>query len=160
LNRNYKLLIAVLSSVVVLDQFTKLFVDSNMYLYQSIEVWENFFHFTYIRNKGAAFGILSGSDAAVRVPFFLGISALAIFVILYAIHKHKGEDILFPLSLSTILGGAIGNLIDRIRLGEVIDFIDVHWYDHHWPAFNIADSAITVGMGLLIIQMLTEKREA
>ena len=130
-----------------------------MHLYQSIEVVQNFFHFTYIRNKGAAFGILSGIDPSFRIPFFLLISAVAIIVIVYAVHTHKGESVLFSSALALILGGAIGNMIDRIRMGEVIDFIDVHWYEHHWPAFNIADSAITVGMGLLILQMLTEKEQ-
>ena len=129
-------------------------------LYQSIEVLENFFHITYIRNKGAAFGILSGADASLRIPFFIAVSIVAIVLILYVLKTHKGQSPVFPVALSLILGGAIGNMIDRVRMGEVIDFLDVHWYQNHWPAFNIADSAITVGMGFLIYQMITEKEDS
>ena len=157
MDKRYKLLLIIAPVVIVIDQWTKLIVDKNMLLYQSIEVLENFFHITYIRNKGAAFGILSGADASLRIPFFLGVSFIAIAVIIYALKTHKGESPIFPVALSLILGGAIGNMIDRVRMGEVIDFLDAHWYQHHWPAFNIADSAITVGMGFLIFQMITEK---
>ena len=131
-----------------------------MHLYQSVEVLENFFHITYIRNKGAAFGLLSGMDASFRIPFFLVMSVVAIGVIVYAIKKDEGESALFPAALSFILGGAIGNMIDRLRMGEVIDFFDVHWHQYHWPAFNVADSAITIGMGLLILHMFKEREKA
>ena len=97
---------------------------------------------------------------SLRIPFFLGVSVIAIGVIVYLLKNHKGESPIYPLALSLILGGAIGNMIDRVRMGEVIDFLDVHWYQHHWPAFNIADSAITVGMGFLIFQMITEKESS
>lgn len=157
MDKRYKLLLIIAPLVIVSDQWVKLIVDRNMLLYQSIEVLENFFHITYIRNKGAAFGILSGADASLRIPFFLAVSLVAIVVIIYALKTHKGQSPIFPVALSLILGGAIGNMIDRLRMGEVIDFLDVHWYQHHWPAFNIADSAITVGMGFLIFQMITEK---
>lgn len=157
LDKRYKLLLIIAPLVIVSDQWTKLIVDKNMMLYQSIEVLENFFHITYIRNKGAAFGILSGADASLRIPFFLATSFIAIGIILYVLKTHKGESPIFPVALSLILGGAIGNMIDRVRMGEVIDFLDAHWYQHHWPAFNVADSAITVGMGFLIYQMITEK---
>jgi signal peptidase II len=131
-----------------------------MRLYQSIELLENFFHITYIRNKGAAFGILSGADESIRIPFFLVVSAIAIAVIFYILYSYHEESKLFPLSLALILGGAVGNMIDRIRFGEVVDFLDVHWYDHHWPAFNVADSAICIGVALLIINMLFEKEKS
>lgn len=160
MGKKYKLLLAVAPLVIIIDQIVKIYVESSMHLHQSIEVLENFFHFTYIRNRGAAFGILSGADSAFRVPFFLAVSAIAIATIIYMIHRYEGRSGLFPAALALILGGAIGNMIDRIRLGEVIDFIDIHWYRHHWPAFNIADSAITIGIGLLIIQMLIEKEKA
>jgi len=157
LDKRYKLLLIIAPVVIVSDQWSKLIVDRNMMLYQSIEVLENFFHITYIRNKGAAFGILSGADASLRIPFFLAVSLVAIAIIFYVLKNHKGQSSIFPVALSLILGGAIGNMIDRVRMGEVIDFLDAHWYQHHWPAFNIADSAITVGMGFLIYQMITEK---
>ncbi|MDH3973907.1 MAG: signal peptidase II [Deltaproteobacteria bacterium] len=146
--------------IIILDQLVKIYVDKTMHLYQSIEVLENFFHITYIRNKGAAFGILSGANESLRVPFFLTVSAIAVVVIIYTIYTYREESPLFPFAMAMILGGAIGNVIDRIRLGEVIDYIDVHWYTHHWPAFNVADSAITAGVVLLIISMLFEHKKA
>ncbi|MBE9535819.1 MAG: signal peptidase II [Proteobacteria bacterium] len=160
MDKRYKLLLIIAPLVIVSDQWVKLIVDRNMLLYQSIEVLENFFHITYIRNKGAAFGILSGADASLRIPFFIAVSIVAIVLILYVLKTHKGQSPVFPVALSLILGGAIGNMIDRVRMGEVIDFLDVHWYQNHWPAFNIADSAITVGMGFLIYQMITEKEDS
>ena len=160
MNKKYIPLIAYTPLIVIIDQLTKTYVDNGMRLYQSIELLENFFHITYIRNKGAAFGILSGADESVRIPFFLVISAIAIAVIFYILYSYHEESKLFPLSLALILGGAVGNMIDRIRFGEVVDFLDVHWYDHHWPAFNIADSAISIGVALLIINMLFEKEKS
>lgn len=158
MNRKYKFLITITPLIVLLDQLAKAVVERNMHLYQSIEILGNFFHITYITNKGAAFGLLSGADASLRVPFFLVMSALAIGAIGYIIHKDNGSSRLFPVALSLILGGATGNMVDRLRIGEVIDFLDLHWYQHHWPAFNIADSAITVGMGLLLLHMFKDRR--
>jgi len=159
LDKKYIPLFTYMPVIIILDQLVKIYVDKTMYLYQSIEVLENFFHITYIRNKGAAFGILSGANESLRVPFFLTVSAIAIVVIIYTIYTYREESQLFPFSMALILGGAIGNMIDRIRLGEVIDFVDVHWYTHHWPAFNVADSAITIGVTLLIINILFEHKK-
>lgn len=159
MNRKYKLLLFLAPITIIIDQLVKIYVDNNMYLHQSIEVLENFFHITYIRNKGAAFGLLSGVDASVRIPFFLIMSTIAIGVILYILKKEEGKSILFPSALSLILGGATGNLIDRIRMGEVIDYIYVHWYEYYWPAFNVADAAISIGMVLLIIHMFKERKK-
>ena len=158
MNRKYKFLLIITPVIIIFDQVVKIFVDRTMHLYQSIEVLENFFHITYIRNKGAAFGMFSGADSSLRVPFFLVMSALAICVIMYIVHKDEGKTALFPTVMALILGGAIGNMIDRLRMGEVIDFLDLHWYQHHWPAFNIADSAITVGAVLLILHMFKERK--
>ena len=160
MNKKYIPLIAYTPLIVIIDQLTKTYVDNEMRLYQSIELLENFFHITYIRNKGAAFGILSGADESIRIPFFLVVSAIAIAVIFYILYSYHEESKLFPLSLALILSGAIGNMIDRLRFGEVVDFLDVHWYEHHWPAFNIADSAISIGVALLIINMLFEKEKS
>jgi signal peptidase II len=141
----------------ILDQLSKFYIDNNFELSQSKRVISNFFHITYVRNPGAAFGILS--DNAIRLPFFIGISLLAALGILWymrrvAAHKHWQH-----LALGLILSGALGNLIDRIRLGEVIDFIDVHWYNYHWPAFNVADSAICVGVGIMLVCTWHEERQ-
>jgi signal peptidase II len=152
----YALLIVVASLVLLLDQLTKLYIISNFTLHESVTVFENFFHITYVRNPGAAFSILAGANASFRVPFFLALSFIAaVGIILF---YRKAEERLVQVSLSLILGGAVGNMIDRARLGEVIDFIDVHWYNYHWPAFNVADSAITVGVGLLLLDMFLKEK--
>lgn len=142
---------------VLLDQLSKLYIDSSFELYESVTVLENFFHITYIRNRGAAFGILS--DNALRLPFFIVVSLIAIVGIIWYLRHLRNDQKLSILSLGLILSGAIGNLIDRVRLGEVIDFVDVHWYNYHWPAFNVADSAICVGVGLLMIETWREERQ-
>lgn len=140
----------------VFDQITKLYVDRTMHLYQSIPVVDNFFHITYVRNRGAAFSFLS--HASWRVPFFITVSLVAAIVIIIAYNKLREDQKLAQVSLSMIFSGAVGNLIDRLRLGEVIDFLDVHWYQHHWPAFNVADSLICVGVFLLAYDMLREEK--
>jgi signal peptidase II len=141
---------------VLIDQATKLYIDGSMRLYDSIPIIDNFFHITYVRNRGAAFSFLS--NASWRLPFFIGVSLIAATVILVAFRKLRDDQRLAQLSLAMIFSGAIGNLIDRVRLGEVIDFLDVHWYRHHWPAFNVADSLICVGVFLLAVDMLLEER--
>jgi len=156
MNLRYKILLAVSALVLVLDQLTKIYVDRTMELHSSITVIEGFFNITYLRNKGAAFGILA--DSAWRLPFFLLVSTIAVAVILVVIKRMRDDQVLNVASLSLIFSGALGNLIDRVRLGEVIDFLDVHWRGHHWPAFNVADSAICVGVFLLAIEMIREER--
>jgi signal peptidase II len=140
----------------LLDQATKLYIDRTMQLFDSIPVLTDFFHITYVRNRGAAFSFLS--NASWRLPFFIGITLVAAIAILVAFHKLRDDQKLAHVSLAMIFSGAIGNLIDRIRLGEVIDFLDAHWYRHHWPAFNVADSLICVGVFLLAVDMLLEDR--
>lgn len=138
------------------DQATKLYVDKVMTLHQSIPVIDGLFSFTYLRNRGAAFSFLS--DASWRLPFFIAVTLIAMVVILVALNKMREEQKLAQVSLAMIFSGAVGNLIDRIRLGEVIDFLDVYWRTHHWPAFNIADSMICVGVALVAIDMIREER--
>jgi signal peptidase II len=142
----YRLLLIVSAVILVLDQATKLYIDHRFALYESVTVIENFFNITYVRNKGAAFGILA--DSAFRIPFFITVATVAALGILWYLRQLRADQRLLHFALSLIFAGAVGNLIDRIRLGEVIDFLDVHWYQHHWPAFNVADSAITVGVSL------------
>jgi len=150
-------LFAVISIVgLMADQLTKICIDGSMRLYDSITILENFFHITYLRNKGAAFSFLS--NASWRLPFFITVSFVAALVILIAFRKLRDDQKLAQVSLAMIFSGAVGNLIDRLRLGEVIDFLDVHWYRHHWPAFNVADSLICVGVMLLAIDMILEEK--
>ncbi len=153
----YRLLGLVSLVVLVLDQATKLYIDSRFALYESVTVLENFFHITYVRNKGAAFGILS--DSAYRIPFFIAVATLAALGILWYLKSLSDNQRLLHFALSLVFSGAVGNLIDRIRIGEVIDFLDVHWYQYHWPAFNVADSAICVGVALLLLDMWMDERK-
>lgn len=152
----YTLFVILTVVGLVFDQITKLYIDRSMKLFDSIPVVTNFFNITYVRNRGAAFSFLS--EASWRLPFFIGITLVASIAILVAFHKLRNDQKLAQISLSMIFSGAIGNLIDRVRMGEVIDFLDVHWYRHHWPAFNVADSLICVGVFLLALDMLLEEK--
>jgi signal peptidase II len=152
----YTLFSAIAIVGIIIDQITKTVVDRSMQLFDSIPVIEHFFHLTYVRNKGAAFSFLS--NASWRLPFFISVSIIAALVILIAFRKLRDDQKLAHTSLALIFSGAVGNLIDRIRLGEVIDFLDAHWYQHHWPAFNVADSLICVGVFLLAIDMILEEK--
>jgi signal peptidase II len=156
MNRKYLILCIITTIVLVLDQATKVLIDRTMGLHTSITVLQNFFHITYIRNKGAAFGFLA--DSSFRLPFFICTSIVAVVVILGIFRKLRPEQGLNAVALSLVFSGAFGNLIDRVRLGEVIDFLDFHWYQHHWPAFNVADSAICVGVFMLAIDILLDDR--
>ncbi|MBL0226603.1 MAG: signal peptidase II [Geobacteraceae bacterium] len=154
--RRWRLFSAIALAGLLVDQATKLYIDGSMRLFDSIPVIENFFHITYVRNRGAAFSFLS--NASWRMPFFITVSLIAAAVILVAFRKLRDDQRLAQVSLAMIFSGAVGNLIDRLRLGEVIDFLDAHWYRHHWPAFNVADSLICVGVFLLAVDMLLEEK--
>ena len=158
--RRYLLLVGVSLVLVGLDQFTKMLVAHAMYLHESIPVIKGFFNLTYIRNPGAAFGIFATSNSAFRLVFFVGTSIFALGLLATIFYRLHPDDAWGQLTVSSIFGGAIGNLIDRLRYGEVIDFLDFHINGYHWPAFNIADSAISVGvLSLLIIFSLDKKQE-
>lgn len=152
-------LFAAISAVgLLLDQASKLYIHRTMELFQSIPVIDGFFNIFYIRNRGAAFSFLS--QASWRLPFFIAVSLIASGVILVAFGRLRNDQKLAQASLAMIFSGAVGNLIDRVRMGEVIDFLDVYWGSHHWPAFNVADSFICVGVALLALDMLREERRA
>ena len=135
---------------VALDQASKLAIDASMQLYQSIELIP-FFNLTYVRNTGAAFSFLSEAGGWQRW-FFAILASIISIVLAVWLAKLKKHEILMAASLSLILGGAIGNLIDRVLYGYVIDFLDVYYQSWHWPAFNVADSAITVGVILMLLE--------
>ena len=143
--------------VLVLDQITKWIANTSMSLYQTIEVMP-YFNFTLAYNFGAAFSFLADAGGWQRW-FFTGLAAVFSVVIFVWITRLKPSAKLEAISLSLILGGAIGNLIDRLIFGYVIDFIDVYYQSYHWPAFNIADSAICVGAVLLILDSFRKKDE-
>lgn len=140
---------------IVLDQATKILVLNQFRLGETLSLVPGYFNLTYIRNTGAAFGILAHSDPAFRVPFFIVVPLVALIAIAYIFRKIADADVKLSSALSLVIGGAIGNLIDRIRLGYVVDFLDLHWrYQYHFPAFNVADSAICVGVGILMLDLL------
>ena len=156
----YLLLAAIALTVIVLDQVTKFWITESMRLHESISVVPNLFSFTYIRNPGAAFGLLAGSSNAFRTVFFGVTSLFALALLGTILVRLPDKDWIGQISIAGILGGAIGNLIDRLRFGEVIDFLDVYVESYHWPAFNVADSAISVGVVCLIIHFALERKEA
>lgn len=153
------LLASVTGVVIFLDQLTKLHIMQTMRLHESIPIVPNLFSLTYIRNPGAAFGLLAGSSNAFRMVFFGLTSIFALALLGTILFRMPERDWIGRLSVAGILGGAIGNLIDRLRYGEVIDFLDVYIDPYHWPAFNVADSAITVGVIFLIVHFAFEKKE-
>ncbi|NMH58963.1 signal peptidase II [Alteromonas ponticola] len=141
--------------VLILDQWTKIAVRDSMNLYQSIQVLP-FFNLTYVHNYGAAFSFLSDAGGWQRW-FFTGIAVVVSIVIFWWLKQSPKSQKLLPVAFSFILGGAVGNVYDRIAYGYVIDFLDFYAGQWHWPAFNIADSAIFIGAGLLIIDMFINK---
>lgn len=149
---------AVALTVILLDQVSKLLIQATMPLGHSIPIISDLFAIVHVMNPGAAFGLLADQAAWIRGPFFIGISLLAIGFILYYRHRRVDDHPLALLGLSLILGGAVGNLVDRLRIGMVIDFIDVHYYQYHWPAFNVADSAITIGVSLMMLTLILDER--
>jgi signal peptidase II len=148
--------IAVL--VVALDQITKAWIQAAFRLSESRSVVDGLFHLTYVRNRGAAFGLFSGLDPTFRRVFFLAVTAVAVAVILVVVRRMRPARVWMISALALVFGGAVGNAIDRVRWGEVVDFLDFFWRGYHWPAFNVADSAITVGMAILITLELFGKK--
>lgn len=144
----------VAALVVLLDQVVKALVDRLMSLHESRVVVDGFICLTYVHNRGGAFGFLSDSDFPYQPLLFTLVSLSALVAIAVYGMRLPEASVLPRLALALIIGGAIGNLLDRVFLSYVRDFVDVFWGPHHWPAFNLADSAISVGVGLLVLDML------
>jgi signal peptidase II len=153
--------ILILLTIIGLDQLTKYWVVNSFRLFESRPVLPGFFNLTYVTNTGAAFSMFAHYDSPWRHYLFVGVNTAAVlgFTIAYFRMK-KGRNLsCFPFAM--IAGGAAGNVIDRIRYGSVVDFLDVYWGTHHWPTFNVADSAICVGVVLfLIINFIEEKKKS
>jgi signal peptidase II len=136
--------------IVVIDQITKLWIDSSMRLFESIPL-TSFFNLTYVHNTGAAFSFLSEAGGWQR--WFFALLALVISgVLIVWMVRLKQHERLMAAALSLVLGGAIGNLIDRVAYGYVIDFLDFYYQSWHWPAFNVADMAICLGVFLMLLE--------
>lgn len=144
--------------VVLVDQFTKAMVSSALPLHHSVEVIPGFFSLTYVRNTGAAFGILASISRGWGSWLLLGFSVGAMILFAWLWIKDRRMPLWRGVSLGLILGGACGNLLDRARLGEVVDFLDFYIGQYHWPAFNVADSAITVGTALFALSLIRSRK--
>lgn len=145
-------LLVIFSCSILLDQATKFLVLNNMNQYSSIKVIDGLFNITFVTNKGMAFGILNRPDYWINY-FFIAIGIITIGGLLWWYFTCEIESRLFLYGLPLVIGGAVGNLIDRSLHGYVIDFLDLHIGTLHWPAFNVADSCITVGSFMLIALM-------
>ncbi len=139
-----------MGGIIILDQLTKILIQQTMELYQSQVVIDGFFNLTYIQNPGAAFGIFAEYGSHWRTVFLTAVGILAVILLSLYFKKSPSDAWGTHLSFSLILGGAFGNLIDRVRLGAVVDFLDFYLGKYHWPAFNVADSSISVGLGILV----------
>lgn len=157
MTRIHYLIIAV--AIVVLDLWTKALVLGRIRLHDAIPVIPGFFQLVHVRNTGAAFGIGANASSSL-VPLLLNVGAITVFliVVVYAL-RTAVTDRMLQIGLHLILGGAIGNLVDRFRFGYVVDFLDVYVGRHHWPAFNVADSAICIGIALLFLDMRKKPSE-
>lgn len=146
--------------VLALDQWTKHLVEIHLESWSVVPVVPGFLNFVHVRNTGVAFGLFPARDQLLGTVLLVGLGLFALgFVLYYFLQAHPREKMLLT-SLSLVLGGAVGNLLDRIASGGVTDFIDVYWRDWHWHTFNVADSAISVGIALLLLSSFRSPPEA
>jgi signal peptidase II len=156
---SYGFLILVALSTLAADLGSKTWAEHRLDGYPGIiEVWKNHLALILARNRGGAWGLLQSTSENVRRPFFLLVSVAAIAFIMTLYRRLQPHQRALQWGLPLVLGGALGNVFDRIRYGHVIDFIDAHVGEHHWPTFNVADIAICVGVGLMAVDMFTSKR--
>lgn len=154
----YGLVIALAAAIVCADQLTKWMVVAWIPLHAVIEIIPGFAELTHVKNTGGAFGFLAGAHDSWRLPFFLGASVLAVVLLWQVLRRTGAEERGVLFAVGSILGGAVGNFIDRVREGAVTDFISLHWRDYYWPAFNVADSFISIGVAILVWQSLRSGR--
>ncbi|MDX2167519.1 MAG: signal peptidase II [Deltaproteobacteria bacterium] len=145
---------AIAGSVVALDQLTKWLVRRDIPLHDAVPVVPGFFAITHASNPGGAFSLFAGAHEWIRLPFFLLAATIAIGVLMYFVRQIPEQQRWLLFAVAGVLGGAIGNLIDRIAFGHVTDFLLVYWRSFYWPAFNVADSFISVGVTILILHSL------
>ncbi len=155
----YKTMILISAVVVILDQLTKFLIMEWMPIHKSVVIIPGFLDITHLHNSGVAFGMFSDSPSDIKQLLLTSLSVIAVGVLFYLYHQTNKMYRFMMAGFALLLGGALGNLIDRIFMGEVVDFIDVYIGDLHWPAFNIADSAITVGIAILIYHVIFKKPE-
>jgi len=155
MDRIWKMSLLIVS-IILVDQLTKGAIQSKFQLGESITIIDGLFNFTYVQNPGAAFGFMAKASAPVRKILFLLLPVIACFWLLWLIWVTRKTNYLLCVAYSLILAGAVGNLIDRFSMGYVVDFLDFYWGMSHFPAFNVADSSITIAAFLLIIDLIKE----
>jgi len=157
------LFLAIAGAVILLDQLTKSWIIATLRLHDGFAVVDGFFNIIHVRNPGAAFGFLAEASPAFRSVFFLAVTLVAILLIIHylrhALRQTGIEKLSLVFSLALILAGAVGNLIDRLRFGEVVDFLDIYVGTYHWPAFNVADASISIGATVLAISLFAKRKE-
>ncbi len=155
--KKYGKLAGVAGLVMIFDQISKAAIYKTLSLYQSISVIPGFFNITHIHNPGVAFGFMANHNSSFLSMIFLAVSAVALMLILYFYKNTPKTHPMLATGFALIFGGALGNMIDRIRFGKVVDFLDFYIKDLHWPAFNIADSAISVGVAIFLFHLVFKK---
>jgi signal peptidase II len=156
----YRLTLVVASAVLAADLATKALVEARIPLHHVVPVIDGLVALVHVRNTGAAFSLLADAPEVVRVPLFAAIAVGAGVVVLSFVRRLEDHQWGLTTALALVLGGAAGNLVDRIRYGAVVDFLLVYWRDWHWPAFNVADSAISVGVAVLVWSMTFRRAAA
>lgn len=150
--KKYLSVILIAVAVIACDQATKLWIDSALQRHEQIEIIPQCLHIVHVRNPGVAFGLLQNIPEGYRAIVLAATTLLALALLVFLLIQTHASQRIERWCLALILGGAVGNLIDRLRLGEVIDFIDAHWADlYHWPAFNVADSCISTGITCMVL---------
>lgn len=148
----YRIVYGIGIVAILIDQFTKWLTVQNIPLWSGFPVIPDFFNLVHVLNRGAAFGFLNNTETSWQIWLFGAAAIVACGVVHYVARTAKYSKILF-IALGLILGGAVGNLIDRVRIGAVIDFLDFYYKNYHWPAFNVADIAICIGAGLMLFTL-------
>jgi len=156
-----RLFLAAFAVSLVLDQVTKNWIVDTLAFTDRVSVIDGFFYLTHVRNPGAAFSLFATAPAELRTPFFIVVTLIAIGLIISFLRKLSPGERLAAFALGLILGGAVGNLIDRLLHGEVIDFLHIRlWAGYSWPDFNLADSFIVIGVALLVLELFVSEGEA
>lgn len=158
MSRKYWFLILLTPFLVAADQVSKTVVENTLSYASTVTVLPGCFNLIYVRNPGMAFGLLNDLPEGLRLPLFLGIAVLAVIIIGHLFVQTEAKAVVLPLGLSLISAGAVGNLIDRFRWGYVVDFLQLHYRHYYWPTFNVADTVITLGIGLLVYDTLFRRQ--
>lgn len=159
MKRKYLILFSLSGLILSCDQLTKHLIHSLFSLRESISLLPSLLSLTYLRNTGFAFGLLQRAPESLKDIFFIAVPIFALILIVLIFIKLQDDQLLTSIALTTILGGAIGNLIDRLQYGYVIDFLDLHWREvFHFPPFNLADCSIVIGVAIMFINTLLQER--